>query len=128
MRIHLDKWEDERIDAHNEECFNQVFESFFDQEDLEFYGTDDILWEIEELQKRYHMFADSGYDMEEILDAPDEDIINVGYPMIPDDPFFKDLFVTKHQIQRRRSRNGKRVMGKQDSPMGVECILLRIEV
>lgn len=129
MRKHLDKWEDERADAHNEECFNNVFEEIFDAEELEFYGTDDILWEIEELQKRYHTFVDSGYDMEEILNAFEEDIITSGgLPPILDDLFVKNLFITKHQTQRRKSRNGKRVMGKRDSSLGVELVILRIEV
>ena len=128
MRTHLDKWEDERVDAYNEECFNQVFESFFDEDDLEFYGTEEILWEIEELQKRYHQFVHSGYDMEEILNALDEEIITMGgIPSILNDLFDKNLFITKHQTQRRKVRNGKRVMGKQDSPMGLEMIILRIE-
>jgi hypothetical protein len=125
MRCHLEKWEDERIDNHNEECFNQVFESFFDAEDLEFYGTDDILWEIEELQKRFHMFADSGYDMEEVLDAPDEAIITASPFYFYDQVLVKDPFVTKHQTQRRKSRNGKRIMGKRDSASSfVECVLI----
>ena len=125
MRTHLDKWEDERADAHNEECFNQVFESFFDEDELECYGTDDILWEIEELQKRYHQFVDSGYDMEDILNALDEELITVGgMPLILNDLFDKNLFITKHQAQRRKMRNGKRVMGKQDRPLNVECIII----
>jgi len=124
MRCHLEKWEDERIVAHNEQCFNEVFESFFDEADLEFYGTDDILWEIEELQKRYHQFAYSGYDMADVLDAPDEDIINISSEWIPDDPVIKNLFVTKHQTQRRKARNGKRVLGKRDGPANLEYFLI----
>jgi hypothetical protein len=128
MRTHLDKWEDERVDAHNEECFNQVFESFFDEDELECYGTDDILWEIEELQKRYHQFVDTGYDMEDILNALDEELITVGgMPLILNDLFDKNLFITKHHTQRRKMRNGKRVMGKRDSSLGLELVILRIE-
>jgi hypothetical protein len=128
MRTHVEKWEHERVDAYNEECFNQVFESLFDEDDLEFYGTGDILWEIEEIQKRYHRFIETAYDMEDVLNAHDDDIITVGGPLFIYDLFDKNLFVTKHQTHRIKSRNGKRVMGKRDSPMGVDMILLRIEV
>jgi hypothetical protein len=128
MRCHIDKWEDERVEAHNQECFNNVLETFFDEEELEFYGTEDIMWEIEELQKRYHQFIDSGYDMEDILNADEEDIIiSGGYPAILDDMFNKNLFITKHKTQRRMMRNGKRVMGKRDSSLGLELVILRIE-
>jgi hypothetical protein len=128
MRCHIDKWEDERVEAHNQECFNNVLETFFDEEELEFYGTEDIMWEIEELQKRYHQFINSGYDMEDILNADEEDIITSGgMPPILDDMFDKNLFITKHQTQRRKTRSGKRVMGKRDSSLGVEIVILRIE-
>jgi hypothetical protein len=128
MRCHLEKWEDERIEAHNQECFNNVLETFFDEEELEFYGTEDIMWEIEELQKRYHTFIHSGYDMEDILNADEEDIITSGCgPAILDDMFNKNMFITKHKTHRRMMRNGKRVMGKRDSSLGVELIILRIE-
>lgn len=128
MRTHLEKWNDERVESYNEECFNSVFESFFDEDDLAYFGTEDIMWEIEELQKRYHQFVDSGYDMEEILNLPDDEIITVGgLPPTCDPLFYKTLFVTKHKTHRRKARNGKRVMGKRDSPMGLDVIILRIE-
>jgi hypothetical protein len=128
MRVHLEKWNDERIEAYNQECFNEIFESLFDEDDLEYFGTEDIMWEIEELQKRYHQFVDTGYDMEEILNAPDEDIITIGgLPATCDPLFYKNLFITKHKTHRRKVRNGKRVMGKRDSPIGVDVIILRIE-
>jgi len=129
MRKHLDKWEAEGIDAHNEECFNNALEEIFDEEDLEYFGTDDILFEIEELQKRYQDFVYSGYDMEEILSASEEDIItSSGLPHILDDMFIKNPFVSKHQSQRRKMRTGKRVMGKRDSSLALELVILRIEV
>lgn len=126
MRKHLDKWEDERTDAHNEECFNNVLEQIFDEEDLQFFGPEDILFEIEEIQKRYHMFVDSGYDMAEILDAPEEELCMEANYWIWDDVKnnIRSLFVTKHQTQRRKVRNGKRVMGKQDGPLNVDCLII----
>jgi hypothetical protein len=125
MEKHLDEWEDERIDAHNEECLNNALEEIFDEEDLEYFGTEDILWEIEQLQKRYHTFLNSGYDMEEILNASEEEIITSSrLPPILDDMFIKNPFVSKHKSQERKMRNGKRVMGKQDRPLNVECIII----
>ena len=131
MMAHVDRWIDERIDAYNEECFNAALEEIFDEDDLEFYGTDDILWEIEELQKRFHTFVDTEYDMEDVLDAMDEDIQAVsGNRWIWDDikDNDKNIFVTKHRTHFRRMRNGKRVIGKRDGPQGIDLIVIRIEV
>ena len=127
MRSHLDKWEDEKVDAYNEECFNNAFEELFDEEELEFYGTDDILWEIEELQKRYHEFVDSPYDMADVLEALEEEIqAGCGGNWFWDDidSNDKNIFVTNHKTHRRMARNGKRVMGKQDGPQNIECLII----
>ncbi len=121
MRHHLDKWEDERIDKHNEECFNEVFESLFDEEEMEFYGSEDIMWEIEELQKRYHQFVDTGYDMEEILNEYDEDIF-VEYlkHFWPVDIAKLYLFISKHKFKKSSRRTGKRITGNT-SNKAVAC-------
>lgn len=129
MRCHVDKWEDERVAAYNEECFNEALEQIFDEDDLEYYGTDEILWEIEELQKRYHDFVDSPYDMADVLEAMEEEIQAVsGKHWVWDDINHnnKNIFVTKHRTHFRRMRNGKRVIGKRDGPLGVDYILLWI--
>jgi hypothetical protein len=126
MRCHLEKWENERIDSYNEECFNNALEEIFDEDELEFYGPDDILWQIEELQKRYHTFFETDYDMAEVLEALQEEIATVGRGWIWDDmdDTGKNLFVTKHKTQRRRSRNGARVLGKCDGPLNIECLII----
>jgi hypothetical protein len=129
MRCHVDKWEDERVAAYNEECFNEALEQIFDEDDLEYYGTDEILWEIEELQKRYHDFVDSPYDMADVLEAMEEEIQAVsGKHWVWDDINHnnKNIFVTNHRTHFRRMRNGKRVIGKRDGPLGVDYILLWI--
>ena len=129
MMSHVDRWIDERIEAYNEECFNAALEEIFNEDDLEFYGTDDILWEIEELQKRFHTFVDTEYDMEDVLEAMDEEIQAVsGNSWIWDDikDNDKNIFVTKHRTHFRRMRNGKRVIGKRDRPLGADYILFWI--
>ena len=124
MRSHLDKWEDERIAAYNEECFNNAFEELFDEEEMEFYGPDDILWEIEELQKRYHQFVDTEYDMADILEALEEEFVTTSNFWILDGVDDSNLFVTNHKTHRRMMRNGKRVMGKNVGPLGIDYIIL----
>ena len=126
MRCHTEKWENERIDLYNEECFNNALEEIFDEDELEFYGPDDILWQIEELQKRYHTFLDTDYDMAEVLEALEEEIATASNGWIWDDidDTGKNLFVTKHKTQRRKSRNGTRVLGKHDGPLNIECLII----
>jgi hypothetical protein len=125
MRCHVDKWEEERIDSYNEQCFADAVEELFDEDDLEFYGPDDILWEIEDLQKRYHMFVESGYDMAEVLEIPDDMILlDYEHYFWMNDVTDENLFVTKHRTHRRKERTGKRVMGKQDGPLNVECLII----
>ena len=126
MRSHVEKWDDERDKTYNEECFNNALEELFDEDDLEYFGTDYILWEIEELQKRYHEFIDTEYDMAEILEAPDEEILTVNNQIIWDDisDDKANLFVTKHRTQRRKIKQGTRVSAKYDRPIKIECIII----
>ena len=66
--------------------------------------------------------------MAEILDAMEEEIVNEKTFLIWDDikDNDKNIFVTKHRTHFRKIRNGKRVIGKSDGPIGIDDLLLWI--
>ena len=67
MRSRVCEWEEEREEEHNESVLSEAFDFILENAE-DFEDMEDVMYELMDIQERYHLIVNNGYEVEGLLD------------------------------------------------------------